>query len=76
MVKLKYNDFKGTYSLKGLSNDNLAVLSGLLTHTVLGIEDLPNAAFEVLNVLEQNEIDSCHVECDVDEDGYFALTVE
>lgn len=76
MVNLKYNADKDTYSLKGLSDENLKVLSGLLNQTTLGSEPMPNAAFEVLQELELYGVEPCDVSVTLDSQGYFSLTVE
>lgn len=76
MVKLKYNADKDSYSLKGLSYDNLALIAGLVGHTRLGLYGLPEAAFEISNLLQVEGVIPCEVELDIiDEDGYFELIV-
>lgn len=75
MVKVKYNDIKETYSLKGLSYENMQVIQGILNQTVLGSDTYPNAAYEILQAIETEGFEPCEVGFTFGDDGYFELRV-
>jgi hypothetical protein len=75
MVKLKYNDVKETYSIKGLTYEHLELIAGWASNTVLGTGQYGNEAYDLCALMETEGLSPCRVEANLDDEGCFELRV-
>lgn len=75
MVRLKYNEVKDTYSIKGLSYQHLELIAGWASNTILGTGIHGNEAFELCELMECEGIDPCEIRVNVDSEDCFELRV-
>ena len=75
MVKLKYNDAKETYSIKGLTYEHLALIAAWSGNTILGSGEYSNKAFDFSHLLEIEGIVPCEIDFAVDNEGYCEIRV-
>ena len=76
MVKIKYNEAKDTYSLKGMSQEHMDILASLMTKVVLGQKGYAESAFELADAFEKSAADSyLDIICSIDCDGNYELVI-
>ena len=75
MVKLKYNDAKETYSIKGLTYEHLALISAWAGNTLLGSGEYGTEAFDICCLLESEGVVPCDIDFAVDNEGYCEIRV-